>query len=126
MSSRRSSSSSGGEGTSRGNVKLKKKYLQTYKEQWEDLPQFKDWLHKSQKGPEYAGCKYCNKDINVSSGKDALLKHKLSKLHRAKCKIISTQNKITAYSTKTMEEMRNFEYSVKKGSKISVLINIIK
>ncbi|CAG9839822.1 unnamed protein product [Diabrotica balteata] len=89
--------------------KMKKiKYFQKYKEEWEKLPEFVGWLKKSTKG-ELAFCKSCNKDINIKSGKDSIIKHSNTNIHKQKCNAIATQRPITRFmktgiSSKTLEE----------------------
>ncbi|XP_050518312.1 uncharacterized protein LOC126892717 [Diabrotica virgifera virgifera] len=62
------------------NIK-KPRYPRRYQKEWEQLPEFKEWLQKSEKY-EYARCKCCYKEINITSGKEALIKHSLSNVHK--------------------------------------------
>lgn len=70
-----SDSDNGGAGTS-GWITKKRKYGQHYKEEWEKLEDFKGFLVKSRKGADYAKCKACDKDINITSGKDDFIRKK--------------------------------------------------
>jgi hypothetical protein len=107
---------SGGEGTSTSVVPIKKKkYGQSYKESWEKLAEFRGWLGKSRKGQVYAKCKPCDKDINISSGKDALLKHSISKLHQTKIKSISQTSTLTSFVAQGSAN-KILEDDIKKGS----------
>lgn len=72
----------------------KQKYLQNYKEEWEKIEEFKGWLCKSKKGKTFGRCNSCDKDINISSGKDSLIKHKNSKFHCDKLKMMRNQQRI--------------------------------
>ncbi|RZC41137.1 hypothetical protein BDFB_008509 [Asbolus verrucosus] len=92
------SSDSGGEGPSSGPIK-KKKYGQTCKEKWEELPEFKGWVARSKKGSQFAKCESCYKDINIVSGTDALIKHSISKFQITKVEMISKQTKLSAFAT---------------------------
>lgn len=87
---------SAGEGTSGGTVK-KRKYIQNYKEAWENEEIFKGWLTFSKKGRQFACCKCCNQEINIKSGKDSLLKHYNSKNHIKSAKSIKTQKPIDTF-----------------------------
>lgn len=93
-----SPSDSGGEGTSTGAIK-KKKYEQRYKKDWEELPEFKGWLTTSKKGEHFGKCKSCNKDINICSGKDALIKHSIGQFHQKKTKTIAKQTTLTSFAS---------------------------
>lgn len=58
----------------------RKKQLQYYRKEREE--EFPGWLQDSRKGESYAMlCKSCNKDINYTSGKDAIKKHSSSQAH---------------------------------------------
>lgn len=93
----------------------KVKYYQSYRAEWERLPEFKGWLTVSRKGANFGLCKVCNKDIVVKSGKDSLLKHIKSKSHKEKIKIVVTQSPITSFTTAASSERRNLDEGIKKG-----------
>nr|XP_023022324.1 uncharacterized protein LOC111510630 [Leptinotarsa decemlineata] len=110
-----SDSESGNEGSSTGK---RKKYDPNYKEEWQNIAQFKGWLMKSEKGTTYAKCKVCNKDINIASGKDALIKHIKGKAHLTKCKSISRQPDITYFTSEASTAIvakQKMEQWVKEG-----------
>lgn len=68
------------------NIKKKKKsYTQKYQQTWEEEEQFRGWLRRSKKGPTYAYCKVCDKDLVC--GKSELLKHSQYNTHRIKAKV---------------------------------------
>lgn len=90
------SESNHGEGTSSGATK-KKKYEQLYKKDWENIPEFRGWLSESKKGRKFAKCKCCDKDINVTSGKDALIKHSIGQFHLKKAQTIAKQRTLTSF-----------------------------
>lgn len=78
--------------------KIKKiKYTQKYKEVWEKIPEFKGWLQKSRKNEQFAYCKCCDKEINIKSGKDSLIKHCSRNMHKEKCKQIANQQSISSF-----------------------------
>lgn len=111
-----SDSESGNEGSSTGK---RKKYDQNYKEEWQNIAQFKGWLMKSEKATTYAKCKVCNKDINIASGKDALIKHSKGKAHLTKCKSISRQPDITYFTSEASTAIvakQKMEQRVKEGT----------
>lgn len=107
-------SDSGREGCSTGAIK-KKKYDQHYKENWEELPDFKGWIMKSRKGKDYAKCKPCDKDINITSGKDALTKHAIGKFHLQKVKSVSTQRTLESFARRGLPSQIQLENEVKEG-----------
>lgn len=109
-----STSDSGSEKASTSKVK-KARYSQSYKAEWEKLPEFKGWLTGSKKGPTFGVCKTCNKDIVVKSGKDSLLKHSTSKSHKEKIKTTVTQPSIMSFTTAGSSERRNLDDSIKRG-----------
>lgn len=112
---------SGGEGTSSGVVAIKKrKYNQCYKEAWEKLPELKGWLEKSRKGQLFGKCKPCNKHINISSGKDALLKHNVSQIHQTNIKTLSQQTTLTSFMAKDNVN-KILEDDVKKGTLLNFM-----
>ncbi|VEN57131.1 unnamed protein product [Callosobruchus maculatus] len=86
--------------TSRG-IK-RKKYLQCYKKEWE--LEFPGWLQASSKNLNYANCKSCNKDIKISSGKDALKKHSTSEGHLVACRSVKAQPSITSFVVKKIQK----------------------
>lgn len=90
--------SSGDEGASTSAVIKKRKYAQFYRKEWElDFP---NWLEASSKNTNYAFCKSCSKDINISSGKDALKKHSTSHTHMLSSRNIKAQPKISSFAVK--------------------------
>lgn len=93
----------------------KRKYSQLYKKEWEEIGEFKSWLKESSKGKAYAMCTACHKDINVNSGKDALLKHRISKAHQNKIKIITNQPSVSKF-TVDLSAKRKIEDSIKEGN----------
>lgn len=108
-----SDESEGVPGPSSGAPK-KRKYSQAYREDWEAVPDFKGWLAKSRKGKTFAMCKTCDKDINITSGKDALIKHAKSKSHQDKARSIQSQISIKKF-TVDMSGKRVLEDKVKEG-----------
>lgn len=107
-----SDSDNSNEGSSSGVIK-KRKYNQTYKKEWETIDAFKGWLKKSEKGFQYAKCSSCDKNINIISGKDALMKHNNSATHQTKLKAISKQPTLEAFATAAPSIL---EEEVKKGN----------
>lgn len=104
--------------------KKKRKYEQHFKEEWLSEAPFKGWLVKSNKGRSFAKCKLCNKDINVISGKDALLKHSKGKFHSTKCKNVSSQPSITCFTseaTAVSAEKQRKEQLISEGKNIRLL-----
>lgn len=91
----------------------RKKYLQFYRREWEE--EFSGWLQISCKGANYAYCKSCAKDINITSGKDALKKHNSSQAHSVSSKMIKSQPKISLF-TSTKSQKPDIE--VKQGKNI--------
>lgn len=69
----------------------KKKYAQNYKicSKWENMSEYKGWLAKSHKGEIFAKCCRYYKEINIFSGRNALVKHENPKFHK---KNITTYN----------------------------------
>lgn len=108
-------SDSGGEGSSSG-IRKKQKYGQQFKEEWQSIPQFKGWLTKSSKGKSYAKCKACNKDIIITSGKDALFKHSLAKYHEKASKSIAKQPLIVSFVGEGLSSKTKLEENVKEGN----------
>lgn len=104
--------SDAGEGSS-GSVK-KRKYGQCFKNEWENLTDFKGWLTSSRKGNDYGYCKCCAKDIKVVSGKDALFKHKKSTVHQDKSRSLSRQPGIRALLS-DVSANKKLESDVKEG-----------
>lgn len=117
-----SESDSCGEGSSTGIKAKKKKYAQSYKTDWEQLIEFKDWLTSSEKGRQFAQCKCCNKVINISSEKDSLVKYKNSKCHEENLKVISTQVLITKFTTTSARKLKD---DIKEGKYTTDFHNII-
>lgn len=100
--------------TSFSKNKKMRKYAQTYKTAWEEKPEFKSWLMKSRKGENYAKCRSCDKDLNISSGKDALIKHGISKFHLEKIKLQRGQQSISKFVVETSAQV-TLDYNVKEG-----------
>lgn len=119
MSESDTSSNSSHEGTSSG-IRKKRKYEQHYKETWENLPEFKGWLKKSSKGKNYAKCKPCDKDINITSGKDSLIKHSIGKFHVKKCQTIAKQPTITSFATAGLSSKIKLEKRIKEGKNLII------
>lgn len=90
----------------------RKKYSQNYKEEWEARPDYSNWLKKSLKGKNYAHCRSCNKDINISSGLDAVKRHALSQIHIKSGKSIADQPKMTDFVNR---EVVQFKHQVREG-----------
>lgn len=97
----------------------RKKYAQNYKREWEALPQFRGWLNPSRKTSQKslstknsAYCQCCDKEINISSGVDALSKHASTQSHKQNAKIVSIQPKISAFVNHGVHELGN---QVKEG-----------
>lgn len=111
-----SDSNSGGEGSSTG-IRKKAKYFQNYKKDWENIPEFKGWLTNSLKGSSYARCKPCDKDINITSGKDALIKHKARQFHIKRIKCIAKQPSITSFIGTEGVSKITLDRSVKEGKR---------
>lgn len=91
--------------------KRKKKYAQKFKEDWEKDSQFASWIAPSKKGALYAFCKCCDKDIKVSSGRDALSRHLKSQQHLKTSRTILSQPKITDQ----FKEKTTFSNQIKEG-----------
>lgn len=91
------------------------KYKQLYRKEWEE--EFLGWLQESRKGTNHAYCKSCNKDINITSGKDAIRKHSLSKAHLISSKNIKAQPKISLFTVTKTEESN---IQVKQGKYIKI------
>ncbi|XP_041978531.1 uncharacterized protein LOC121735744 isoform X1 [Aricia agestis] len=72
----------------------KKKYSVSYKPDWEKDDLFEGWLSKSNKGPDFAYCKVCSCDINITrGGKNDIKRHKETKKHESnKLKIRGQQS----------------------------------
>lgn len=94
----------------------RKKYLQYYRKEWEE--EFPGWLQDSCKGESYAYCKSCNKDINITSGKDAIKKHSSSQAHSVSSKNIKSQPKISSF---TVTKTQKSDILVKQGNFFSYL-----
>lgn len=94
----------------------RKKYLQYYRKEWEE--EFPGWLQDSRKGESYAYCKSCNKDINITSGKDAIKKHSSSQAHSVSSKNIKSQPKISSF---TVTKTQKSDILVKQGNFFSYL-----
>lgn len=92
----------------------KQKYSQNYKAEWEQIPEFKGWLTKSHKGETFAKCRSCDKEINISSGKDALIKHRNSKFHLEKKKLLRGQQSIGKFVVDTSAKA-TLDQNIKKG-----------
>lgn len=90
----------------------RKKYAQNYKVEWESRPECSNWLKKSLKEKNYAHCKSCNKDINISSGFDAVKRHAASQLHIKSIKCIADQPKMTNFVNR---EVIQFKHQVREG-----------
>lgn len=111
MSSTRSGSDSDSAPSTSTGVK-RKKYVQKYKKEWELRPELSTWLSPHFTKSNFAMCKSCNKEINISSGYDALVKHAGSKIHEKTAKTIAVQPKLTAFVSK---EVTQFKQQVTKG-----------
>lgn len=59
-----------------------KKYLQKYKDEWEQDSVLRGWIEKCQ-NPYEARCKVCNIVINIRYGKEALRRHADTEKHQA-------------------------------------------
>lgn len=57
----------------------KKSYMQKYKKEWENLPQFKNWVTESLMGPFYFFCKICKNDNRC--GKTGIARHMACQKH---------------------------------------------
>ncbi|XP_047523967.1 uncharacterized protein LOC125062236 [Pieris napi] len=90
----------------------RKKYAQNYKVEWESRPECCNWLTKSLKEKNYAYCKSCNKDINISSGFDAVKRHAASQIHIKSVKCIADQPKMTNFVNR---EMIQLKHQVREG-----------
>lgn len=62
--------------------KKKMKYTQKYRIQWEEEPVFNKWLTTSSKGPTFAYCKLCQRDLALGSGRTDLIKHAHARKHK--------------------------------------------
>lgn len=92
----------------------KRKYSQNYKTEWEEMPEFKGWLTRSRKGENYAQCRSCDKDLNISSGKDAIIKHGISKFHLEKIKLQRGQQSIDKFVLDKSTKVR-LDDGIKEG-----------
>ncbi|XP_050518311.1 uncharacterized protein LOC126892716 [Diabrotica virgifera virgifera] len=109
--------------------KIKKtKYLQKYKKEWEQLPEFEGWLQKSEISVQYATCKCCNKNINITSGKEALIKHNSSNGHKEKYDTLSNQSLITSFIAQPQPgtSARSLENEVDEENCVVQLINEVE
>lgn len=97
--------------TSSGVKRKRAKYAQKFKREWERIEEFAGWIAHSRKGATFALCKSCNKQINVSSGRDALTKHLATQQHEKSTRAILTQPKITAFGA----ELTRYRNHVKEG-----------
>nr|XP_012545514.1 uncharacterized protein LOC105841579 [Bombyx mori] len=80
----------------------RKKCVQYQRKKWEE--NFPGWLQDSRKGESYAHCKSCNKDINITSGKEAIKKHSPSEAQSVSSKNIKSQPKTSSFTvTKTQK-----------------------
>lgn len=104
--------------TSRG-IK-RRKYVQCYKKEWER--EFSGWLQASSKNLNYAHCKSCNKEIKISSGKDALKKHSTSEAHLVACKNIKSQQNISSFLVK---KIQTNDEMVKQGRKLRTMFSFV-
>lgn len=110
--SEESSDSDSGAGASTSTGVKRKKYQQKYKKEWELRQEFSAWLSPHLSKPTFAMCKSCNKEINISSGYDALKKHASSKLHEKSVKSLAVQPKLSDFVSK---EVTQFKHQVKEG-----------
>lgn len=90
----------------------RKKYSQNYKKEWELKTECSNWLKGSLKGKNYAYCHSCNKDINISSGFDAVKRHAASQLHIKSVKNLAVQPKMTGFVNR---ELVQFKHQVREG-----------
>lgn len=81
--------------TSTASSRKKLKYVQYFKQEWKD--DFPSWLEESFNGTNYAYCKLCNKQISITSGKDALKKHRSSRVHLQSEKSLKSQPRISSF-----------------------------
>lgn len=91
------------------------KYAQKYKHEWEEIEDFRRWLTNSQKGNSFARCSSCDMEINIASGKDALIKHKNSAFHQNKLMLIHKQHLITQFGTTS--ETKQLKENISEGKK---------
>ena len=65
----------------------KTKYSQCYISKYDTIP----GISKSQKGTEYAFCKYCSRDVDIShGGENDLKKHIQTKMHEKNARILKS------------------------------------
>ena len=71
-----SSSSSASDATTSGSVCFSKRprALQCYRNDYQQMAEFKQWVVPSSKGKFYARCKLCCSDLNISQGGRSILK----------------------------------------------------
>jgi hypothetical protein len=100
----------------------KQKYSQNYRKEWKLIPEFKGRLVESGKGKHFAKCDPCDKDININSGKDALIKHSSSKMHLLKVKAVKSNQPITNYMASTSTQVSHGK-TVKKGNFVFIFFN---
>lgn len=98
-------------GPSTGVKRKKIKYAQKYKKDWEKELEFAGWIAPSSKSANMALCKSCNKEINISSGKDALTRHSQRQGHIRSSKSLSSQPKISQFGN----EKTKFTQQVMEG-----------
>lgn len=91
----------------------RKKYSQNYKMEWESRLECSNWIKKSPKGKNYAYCLSCNKDINISSGFDAVRKHAAYQSHIKSAKSLAVQPKMTGFVNR---EVVQFKHQVREGN----------
>jgi hypothetical protein len=70
---------------------------------------------ESGKGKHFAKCDPCDKDININSSKDALIKHSSSKMHILKVKAVKNNQPITNYMAATSTQVSHGK-AVKKSN----------
>ena len=95
----------------------------TYLKQWEDIPEFSNWIRKSYNS-EAAHCKYCNRDIRAhKSDLDAHVKtEKHQKIEKIKAKqkpiplAVPQEVKISAEQKKKCTELRLALFTALKSS----------
>ena len=65
------------------NPSKKRQKVSLYDESWEQLPEFRDWLEKSE-NEDNARCRYCNKNIPIYlAGMEALRRHAQTRFHHS-------------------------------------------
>ena len=74
--------------------------LQCYRNDYQRMAKFKQWVAPSSKGKYYARCKLCCSDLNISQGgKSDLMKHKQGKKHKEYKLAVNSSQSVLTFAT---------------------------